>query len=160
MGSVGAQRIGGGSTAQTEYGVIRNTVNLNDQPSQELRDRIDQLIAGDEPVGSFWGRDSELINLYGQLQEADNDENNAFNFSKGMLNAAHQYYRYYNDGDVPGWANYYNGYRGSTVIYPRNGGRPYDQAFLTPAGEQELERRVVTAVAKEYKRYKKSRKEW
>lgn len=148
MGSVGASRATGGRTAQVENGIIAN-VKISDVTSPELDRRLTELANGDEPVGSLWNRSSEITGIYNQLMDAvDNDE---FKMTQATNNTSHQYYRYYNDGDVPGWATYNNGYRTQR----------YDAAWrgyhstLTAAGELELERRAVASIVKEYRRYKK-----
>ena len=150
MGSVGSsgnvvnvQTIGAGGT-------ISNDVKLNDTVTPELRQRIEEIANGDEPVGLFYTRTAELYNIYRELYDAvDNEE---FKWTQSTENEMHRYYRYNNDGDVPGWATYQNGYRGFNGTFA--------SPDLTPAGQLELERRVASAIAKEYKRYKKQRGEW
>lgn len=58
------------------------------------------------------------------------------------------YYRYYNDGDLPGWA------RGKYELIKMDWN--YNQRVLNEKGQEELERRVTEAILNEYKRFKKA----
>lgn len=145
MGSTGAIR-------STATGISLSSMSLSDTVTQSIRSRLDEIAMGDEPIGKFWDRSSELTNLYNQLADAaDNEE---FKFTQATLNTMHQYYRYYNDGDVPGWATYNNGFRTSQYDRAWGGSR----SRLTGAGEMELERRAAKSVVKEYDRYRKARR--
>ena len=60
----------------------------------------------------------------------------------------YQYRRYYNDGDLPGWA------RGQFNEFAKWNSK-WNRTELSPRGELELERRANAVVVAEYKRYQK-----
>ena len=64
----------------------------------------------------------------------------------------HSYYRYYNDGDLPGWART----RWDITKYTFDYG--YRQRVLTAAGEEEFERRVTERIQIEYRRFQRTHK--
>ena len=47
---------------------------------------------------SYWNSNGEAQALYDEMQAA------AFKYTKATEALFHSYYRYYNDGDLPGWA--------------------------------------------------------
>ena len=71
-----------------------------------------------------------------------------FEFTQASEKVFHSYYRYYNDGDLPGWA------RGKYNLRKWSG--LYGQYVLNENGEQELEDRVTEVVMKEWKRFQKA----
>lgn len=85
-------------------------------------------------------------------EQAKYDEMMAADWDDMMTQAAkadmHRYYRYYNDGDMPGWA------RGCWDLKVWSG--LYGQWVLNAKGEQELEDRATATILKEYKRFKKT----
>ena len=135
-------------------GTIAKGVKITDKFSPELQKRLKDLEMGDEPVGKFWDKDNELSELYEQMR---NDKN--FEFSKASQNVFHQYYRYYNDGDLPGFAKRYeNGYSKDVSRREKDYKGNYKMRWyreLNEAGELELERKANQAVIKELKRYRK-----
>ena len=46
----------------------------------------------------YWNSNGEAQNLYDEMQNA------SWAYTKASDSAFHAYYRYYNDGDLPGWA--------------------------------------------------------
>ena len=148
MGSIGAKQT---AASPKDYVQVLK-VDIDQPMNTDVEDRLDQIIAGDEPIGKFWSGDSELTHIYNQLYDASEDDESGYKMTKKARDLAHSYYRYYNDGDVPGWATYYNGFRTTT---PGWGGM---RADLTEAGRMELERRAAQSIAQEYKRYKKLKK--
>lgn len=60
----------------------------------------------------------------------------------------YSYYRYYNDGDMPGWARS----RWDLKVWDSF----YQQYVLNRKGQQELEDRATAVVLSEYKRFKKA----
>jgi len=69
-----------------------------------------------------------------------------FNFTKKSDSTFYSYYRYYNDGDLPGWVRGHSEY----TMYNRH---YINNKALNPDGEAELERRADDAVMHEWKRY-------
>ncbi len=47
---------------------------------------------------SYWNSNGEAQALYDEMQAA------AFKYTKATGALFHSYHRYYNDGDLPGWA--------------------------------------------------------
>ena len=47
---------------------------------------------------SYWNSNGEAQSLYDEMQAA------AFKYTKATGALFHSYHRYYNDGDLPGWA--------------------------------------------------------
>ena len=72
-----------------------------------------------------------------------------FEYTQATYKVMHSYYRYYNDGDLPGWAVRN---RGSFVQHTLKDGR-YWHAELNEAGEEEQERRVTERIEIEYRRF-------
>ena len=95
---------------------------------------------------AYWNGNGEEQAKYDEMMKADWDDE----MTQASKNDMHRYYRYYNDGDLPGWAKGSKGWpltKLSTL---------YNQFVLNDAGEQELERRATETILKEWKRYQKS----
>lgn len=92
---------------------------------------------------TYWNNNGELQNEYNQMLKAE--ENGTFSFTKAAEKLFHSYYRYYNDGDLPGWAR-------SRWDLTRMGrwGRE-----LNEAGEAFLEEKVTDRLLAEWTRYLK-----
>jgi len=78
----------------------------------------------------------------------DEMENAGWQYTKKTESAFHSYYRYYNDGDLPGWAR--GNYR---LTQPGRWGRE-----LSTLGQQEFEIRITDVINAEYKRFQKANK--
>ena len=79
----------------------------------------------------YWNSNGEAQNLYDEMQNA------GWAYTKASESAFHAYYRYYNDGDLPGWARS----RWDITRYSYDYG--YGHRVLTEAGEEEFERRIT-----------------
>ena len=90
----------------------------------------------------YWNSNGEAQNLYDEMQNA------GWVFSKASESAFHAYYRYYNDGDLPGWAR-------SRWDITRHS-FTYSYRVLTDAGEEEFERRVTERIQIEHRRFLKA----
>ena len=99
---------------------------------------------------TYWGRKGELQKEYNIMLSAD--EKGEFSFTKKSLSVFHSYYRYYNDGDLPGWA------RGNRKLTAYDKSYPWNTR-LNADGEAELERRATDRIAQEWKHFCKIRKE-
>ena len=101
---------------------------------------------------AYWNGNGEEQAKYDEMCKAGFDDC----FTKATKNVMHQYYRYYNDGDLPGWARSY--YAGFKKWNPTEyGWGQYCGGWtLNEAGEQELEDRATLTIVKEYERYLKS----
>lgn len=140
--------MGGDKNSQVYEGTV-NKVNINDKPSKQLLVRLNDLAKGEEPIGKFWDGNAELNSIYEQLQKAKD-----FSFTQAHKNLFHTYYRYYNDGDLPGWA------KGTFNEFSKG---EYNKSWgyytkLSEQGELEFERRINAAIVNEYLRYKKKNK--
>ncbi len=82
-----------------------------------------------------------------QQKKYDEMETAGFEYTQATERVFHGYYRYYNDGDLPGWARS----RWDLTMYTFDYG--YLHRVLTAAGEDELERRVTERVEIEYRRF-------
>lgn len=89
-------------------------------------------------TGTEQAKYDEMENAGWGCSERTAKANNAFN----------SYYRYYNDGDLPGWAR---GKHELTKPDYLTGWR-----VLNEKGQEELERRATEAILSEYKRFKKA----
>lgn len=99
----------------------------------------------------YWNRTGAEQAKYDEMCEAGFDDC----FTQKSLNDMHRYYRYYNDGDLPGWAR---GKYEWTKYNPNHygGWTRYSGAWeLNEAGEEELERRATETINREYARYLK-----
>ena len=89
----------------------------------------------------------------GLLQaEYDEMENAGHEYTKETERLFHSYYRYFNDGDLPGWARS----RWDVTQYTFDYG--YMHRELTKTGEDEFERRLTARIEIEYHRFKRTRK--
>ena len=88
----------------------------------------------------YWNRTGLLQTEYDEMEEADFEQ------------LAHSYYRYYNDGDLPGWA------RSRWDITRHTNAFGYWHRELTTAGEDEFERRLSARIEIEYRRFKRKQK--
>lgn len=129
-----------------DTGTVDSNWKINDKMSPELSKRLDELEKGDEPIGKFWNGDAELSKIYEQLKNIKD-----FEFTKQTLSIFHDYHRFYNDGDLPGWARSYN------ADFTKWDNR-WNIRTLNGHGELELERRANAALIKELKRYRKKNK--
>lgn len=94
---------------------------------------------------TYWNGNGELQNEYNEMLQAEKD--GTFTFTKAALNEFHRYYRYYNDGDLPGWAR--GNYGPTRYNYKEK------CSELTEKGEQILESRATERIRTEWKRYTK-----
>ena len=92
----------------------------------------------------YWNRTGTAQAHYDEMDAA------GFKFTKATEAVFHSYYRYYNDGDLPGWART----RWDITKYTFDYG--YRQRVLTAAGEEEFERRVTERIQIEYARFLKA----
>lgn len=91
---------------------------------------------------TYWNNKGEEQAKYDEMCTA------GFAFTKKSESVFRTYYRYYNDGDLPGWA------RGNySVTEWTNDGR---NVKLAINGEIELEDRTTEAIRHEYKRFEKA----
>ena len=90
---------------------------------------------------TYWNSKGEEQAKYDEMQAAD------FPYTQASKSLFHSYYRYYNDGDLPGWART----RWDITKYTFDYG--YRQRVLTAAGEEEFERRVTERIQIEYRRF-------
>ena len=95
---------------------------------------------------TYWNSKGEEQAKYDEMQAAD------FPYTQASKSLFHSYYRYYNDGDLPGWART----RWDITKYTFDYG--YRQRVLTAAGEQEFERRVAERIQIEYRRFQRTHK--
>lgn len=92
---------------------------------------------------TYWNSNGECQKEYDTMIKAE--ENGTFSFTKASEKLFHSYYRYYNDGDLPGWARS----RWDLTRYGRFGRE------LNEAGEQMLEDKVTDRILAEWTRYQK-----
>lgn len=87
-------------------------------------------------------------------EQAKYDEmvNAGWEFTKKTETVFHSYYRYYNDGDLPGWARS----RYDLTKYSDEYG--WRHRTFNIKGQRELEDRVSEAILVEYKRFQKAMK--
>ncbi len=90
----------------------------------------------------YWNRAGALQTEYDRMEDAGHE------YTKETERVFHSYYRYFNDGDLPGWAR-------SRWDLTRQGrwGRELNQL-----GEEEFERRITTRIEIEYRRFQRDRK--
>ena len=86
-------------------------------------------------------------------EQAKTDEMDAadFEYTQRTKDIFHSYYRYYNDGDLPGWARS----RWDITRYKLEPG--WTRRVLTKAGEEEFEQRIPDRIQFEYRRFLKQR---
>ena len=91
---------------------------------------------------TYWNGNGEAQAKYNEMEAA------GFKYTQASESAFHTYHRYYNDGDLPGWAEE-NWDITRDTLKSSNCHRE-----LTEAGEEELERRVTERIEIEYDRFK------
>ena len=94
---------------------------------------------------TYWNNNGAEQAKYAELKKA---VQSGWAYSKKTEQAFHSYYRYFNDGDFPGWA------RGNWKLR-KMGHFGWE---LNDAGLEMQEQRVTEAILSEYKRLTKSRK--
>ena len=94
---------------------------------------------------TYWNSNGEAQALYDEMEAA------GFKFTKATEAVFHSYYRFHNDGDLPGWARSRWEYT-KTVFFA--GGL---ERTLNHAGEEEFERRVTERIQIEHRRFKRAR---
>lgn len=87
----------------------------------------------------YWNNNGEEQGKYAEMMAA------GWNFTKKSMAVFHSYYRYFNDGDFPGWART----DWSLMILGRWGWE------LNEKGLAAQEERVTERILAEYKRFKK-----
>ena len=90
---------------------------------------------------TYWNSNGPEQARYDEMEAA------GFKYTKATEALFHSYYRYYNDGDLPGWARS----RWDVTRYSYDYG--YGHRVLTEAGEEEFERRITERIQIEYRRF-------
>ena len=90
---------------------------------------------------TYWNSNGPEQAKYEEMEAA------GFKYTKATETVFHSYYRYYNDGDLPGWARS----RWDVTRYSYDYG--YGHRVLTEAGEEEFERRITERIQIEYRRF-------
>ena len=94
----------------------------------------------------YWNRTGAAQAHYDEMEAA------GFAYTQATYRSMHSYYRYFNDGDLPGWARSRRDITRSTFkcgCWHRE---------LTEAGEEEQERRVTERIEIEYRRFLKAQR--
>ena len=94
---------------------------------------------------TYWNSNGPEQAKYDEMEAA------AFKYTKATLAVFRAYYRYYNDGDLPGWARS----RWDVTTYTSDFG--YLHRILTAEGEEEFERRITERIQIEYARFQRTR---
>ena len=94
---------------------------------------------------TYWNRNGEAQAKYDAMEAA------GFRYTQATHTLFHAYYRYHNDGDLPGWARS----RWDVTRYTFRFG--YQQRVLTEAGEEEFERKITERIQIEYARFQRTR---
>ena len=94
----------------------------------------------------YWNSEGEAQALYDEMEAA------GFKYTKATETVFHSYYRYYNDGDLPGWARS----RWDVTRYSYDYG--YGHRVLTETGEAEFEQRITERIQIEYRRFLKAQR--
>jgi len=89
----------------------------------------------------YWNSTGVAQAKYDEMEAA------GFKYTQATEKVFHSYYRYYNDGDLPGWARA----RWDVTRYTFDYG--YGHRVLTEAGEEEFEPRVTERIEIEYRRF-------
>ena len=89
----------------------------------------------------YWNSNGAAQALYDEMEAA------AFKYTKASQLLFHSYYRYYNDGDLPGWA------RSRWDLTRHSYEYGYSHRVLTEAGEEEFERRLTERIQIEHRRF-------
>ena len=95
---------------------------------------------------TYWNSNGPEQAKYNEMEAA------GFEYTKATQTVFHSYYRYYNDGDLPGWA----WSRWDVTRYTFQYG--YRQRVLTEAGEAEFEQRITERIQIEYRRFLKAQR--
>ena len=95
---------------------------------------------------TYWNSNGPEQAKYDEMEAA------GFEYTKATRTVFHSYYRYYNDGDLPGWARS----RWDVTRYTFKYG--YRQRVLTEAGEAEFEQRITERIQIEYRRFLKAQR--
>ena len=94
----------------------------------------------------YWNRTGAAQAHYDEMEAA------GFEYTQATYRSMHSYYRYFNDGDLPGWARS----RPDMTRYSLEYG--YGHSVLTAAGEAEFERRITERIQIEHRRFQKARR--
>ena len=94
---------------------------------------------------AYWNSNGPEQAKYDEMEAA------GFEYTKATQTVFHSYYRYYNDGDLPGWARS----RWDVTRYTFRFG--YQQRVLTETGEEEFERKITDRIQIEYARFQRTR---
>lgn len=89
----------------------------------------------------YWNSNGAAQALYDEMEAA------AFKYTKASQLLFHSYYRYYNDGDLPGWA------RSRWDLTRHSYEYGHSHRVLTEAGEEEFERRLTERIQIEHRRF-------
>ncbi len=95
---------------------------------------------------TYWNSKGEEQAKYDEMQAAN------FPYTQASKSLFHSYYRYYNDGDLPGWA------RSRWDIIRHTFKYGYWHRELNEAGEEEQERRLTERIEIEYRRFQRTHK--
>ena len=93
---------------------------------------------------TYWNSNGPEQARYDEMEAA------GFEYTKATRTVFHSYYRYYNDGDLPGWA------RRRWDVTRRSREYGYSHRVLTAAGEDEFERRITEQIQIEHRRFLKA----
>lgn len=93
---------------------------------------------------TYWNENGKEQAKYAEMQAA------GFPYTQASQTLFYSYYRYYNDGDLPGWA------RTRLDITKRTFDYGSQRRVLTAAGEDEFERRVTERIQIEYHRFQRT----
>ena len=92
----------------------------------------------------YWNRTGAAQAHYDEMEAA------GFAYTQATYRSMNSYYRYYNDGDFPGWTRSRRELTEHTSYYPLR--------KLNKAGEEEQERRVTERIEIEYRRFLKAQR--
>ena len=95
---------------------------------------------------TYWNSNGPEQTKYNEMEAA------GFEYTKATQTVFHSYYRYYNDGDLPGWARS----RWDVTRYSYDYG--YGHRVLTEAGAVEFEQRITERIQIEYRRFLKAQR--
>lgn len=98
-------------------------------------------------TNTYWDSNGAEQAKYDEMLNAGWDDDMML---KATVSTFHSYYRYYNDGDLPGWA------RGKHEFIKPSYEYGYFHFVLNERGEQAFEARITEAILKEYKRFQKA----
>ena len=97
-------------------------------------------------MNTYWNRNGEAQAKYDEMEAA------AFKYTQATERAFHSYYRYYNDGDLPGWA------RSRWDITKQVWECGWNHRVLTEKGEEEFEHRITERIEIEYARFRRTQR--